>query len=117
MEPYERFEAWKQAYAFSLEAYRVTCGWPTEERYGLISQLRRAAFSAVVNIVEGSSRKGRGEFRRFLDISHASMAECGFILRMAHDLRYLDDGAYAKLAAQRSSAGRLIFLLLRSMGT
>src|SRR5438067_6264923 len=63
------------ALPISLAVYRVTKRFPADERYGLTSQTRRAAFSAAVNIVEGSSRRSAKEFRRFLDISLSSLTE------------------------------------------
>src|SRR5712671_7983901 len=85
MSRYERLHAWRECHELALEIYRVTKAFPSDERYGLTSQLRRAAFSAPVNIVEGSSRKSRKEFRRFLDISLASLTEVGYTLRFARE--------------------------------
>src|SRR5207248_10779342 len=63
------------SHELALAVYRVTKRFPADERYGLTSQTRRAAFSAAVNIVEGSSRRSAKEFRRFLDISLSSLTE------------------------------------------
>jgi four helix bundle protein len=73
--PYERFEAWKVCDELALEVYRVTRSFPKHELYGLTSQARRAAFSAPVNIAEGSAKPGAAEFCRFLNISIASLSE------------------------------------------
>src|SRR5207249_1077593 len=78
MPPYERLKAWQECHKLVLETYRVTKAFPREELYGLTSQARRAAFSAAVNIVEGSAKRGVGEYRRFLDISIGSLAELGY---------------------------------------
>lgn len=86
VEPFERFDAWKACHALALEVYRVTESFPNHERYGLTSQARRAAFSAAANIVEGSAKRGRREFRRYLDISLGSLAEVSYVLRLAEDL-------------------------------
>lgn len=75
MMPYERFEAWKVSHELAVEIYKVTDCWPTCERYQLTSQLRRAALSAPTNIAEGSSKRGRLEFRRYLDIARGSLGE------------------------------------------
>jgi four helix bundle protein len=61
---------------------------PPEELYGLVSQARRAASSSAVNIVEGSTKRGSREFRRFLDISLASLAGLEYVFRLAEDLGY-----------------------------
>ena len=90
MLPYEKLTAWKISYELVLATYRATETFPRHELYGLVSQARRAAFSAP-NIAEGSAK----EFRRFLDIALGSLAELAFILRLARDLGYLTAEALA----------------------
>lgn len=68
-----------------------------------------------MNIVEGSARRGKGEFRRFLEIAFASMAETGYTLRFAKDLGILALDAYTRLETQREAASKVLFFLLRSM--
>src|SRR5258706_15867068 len=65
MAPHKRFVAWQECHKLVLAVYRSTELFPKHELYGLTSQLRRAAFSAAANLVEGASRKGRNEFRHF----------------------------------------------------
>ena len=72
-----------------LETYRATKSFPREELYGLTSQARRAAFSAAVNIVEGSAKHGAREYRRFLDITIGSLAELGYAFRVARELEVM----------------------------
>ncbi len=57
MMPYERFEAWQLAHKLALEIYRTTDDWPSQERYGITIQLRRAALSAPTNIAEGVAKR------------------------------------------------------------
>ena len=71
MVPNERFDAWKKCHELVLAIYTITDAFPADERYGLVSQLRRAAFSAAANIAEGSAKRGWRDFRRYLDISLA----------------------------------------------
>src|SRR6266850_2340243 len=75
MLPYERFQAWKLSYQLTLDVYRLTTSFPKHELYGLTSQSRRAAFSVVANIAEGSAKRGSAEFRRYLDIALGSFSE------------------------------------------
>src|SRR5206468_1790880 len=75
-----------------------------DERYGLTSQTRRAAFSAAVNIVEGSARRSTKEFRRFLDISLSSLSEVGYALRFAHEAGILAEEDWAGLRDVQSRA-------------
>ena len=115
MQPYERFEVWKRAHRLALDVYRYTKSWPAEERYGLTSQIRRSAFSVPVNIVEGSARRGKAEFRKFLDYAFASLAEVGYTLRFAKDLGLIPPEAAERLEVDRADVSRLLFLLMRSM--
>ena len=86
--------------------YKVTWAWPAEERFGLISQARRAASSAASNIVEGSAKRGRGEFARYLDISLGSLSELSYWFLLARDLKFLDATAGAKLDQERDQASK-----------
>src|SRR5687767_2627059 len=87
MQPYERFEAWQFAHKLNLATHRITVSWPVAERYGLTAQVRRCAFSVVANMVEGSAKRGRREFARFLDISIGSLAELSYAFRFAREGR------------------------------
>src|SRR5213592_1950238 len=100
MAPYERFAAWRECHALALEVYRATRAFPKDELYGLTSQARRAAFSAAANIVEGASRKGKNEFRHFLDISLGSLAELEYALEVALALEYIKSDTYAAFDKQ-----------------
>jgi len=92
----ERFEdliAWQQAYAIVIKVYEVTKNFPTDERYGLTQQVRRAAVSIPSNIAEGFGRHSRPDYLRFLDMARGSTYELQTQMRIAHDLRYMDDPA------------------------
>ena len=97
MEPYERFAAGRVCHQLVLDTYAATTEWPSHERYGLVAQPRRAAFSAPANLAEGSAKRGSAEFRRFLDISLGSLAEVGYVLRVARDLGYFGEPAWTLL--------------------
>ena len=114
--PYEKLHAWRECHELALAAYRVTKTFPTDERYGLTSQIRRAAFSAPVNIVEGSSRRSRKEFRRFLDISLSSLSEVGYALRFAHEVGLLDESLWKEMDSHQSRARFLTWRLYRVLG-
>jgi four helix bundle protein len=114
--PYERLHAWRECHELALAVYRATKQFPAEERYGLTSQTRRAAFSAAVNIVEGSARRSTKEFRRFLDIALSSLTEVGYALRFAREAGLLLDAEWAKLNDRQNRARFLTGQLYRSLG-
>lgn len=86
---YRKIIAWQRAHELVLEAYKATRPFPPEERYGLTSQLRRAACSVPANIVEGSSRSSKREYLRFLQIAWGSLKEVEYFLLLARDLECL----------------------------
>ncbi|HYU08017.1 MAG TPA: four helix bundle protein [Gemmatimonadales bacterium] len=115
--PYERLHAWRECHEVAIAVYKATKAFPSDERYGLTSQIRRAAFSAAVNIVEGSARKGRKEFRRFLDIALSSLTEVGYSLRFAKEVGLLDARVWRDLNERHNRARFLTWRLYRAMST
>jgi four helix bundle protein len=116
MQPYEPLDAWRAAHELAVAVHRATDRWPATERYGLTAQVRRAAFSVPLNIVEGRARFGPREFRRFLDIAWGSLAELEYSLRLAQDLGYLTPDAFKSLQVLRDKTAKPLFGLLRSVG-
>jgi four helix bundle protein len=80
-------EVYRIAYRLVIELYRDSAAFPSDERYGLTSQIRRAAVSIPANIAEGFRRAGLGEKAHFLNIAQASLEEVRTLLCLAHDLR------------------------------
>lgn len=112
---FERLDAWHRCHELTLAVYVATRDWPDTERYGLVSQARRAAVSAEANIAEGAAKRGRPEFRRFLDISLGSLSELACLLRIASDLGLLSEGERASLNGIREKAGQVTWRLYESM--
>ena len=107
MQTFKNLLAWQSCHQLVLAVYRVTASWPADERYGLIAQARRAAYSAAANIAEGSAKRGPREFRRFLDISLGSLAELCYLILLARDLGLIAEEAAEALETQRDEAGRI----------
>jgi four helix bundle protein len=113
--PYERFEAWKVCDELAVEVCRVTRSFPKHEQYGLTSQARRAAFSAPVNIAEGSAKPGAAEFCRFLNISIGSLSELAYTLQFCKKLELLAEPDYGRLETLRRRAGFLTWRLYEAI--
>ncbi len=93
MGDYRNLVVWRRSYAFALTIYRCTAEFPADERFGMVSQLRRAATSIAVNIAEGSGRGSDAEQRRFLRMALGSARECSVELLLARDLKYVGPNA------------------------
>jgi four helix bundle protein len=115
MKPYERFEAWQLCHQLTLAIYTVTKTFPNDERYGLVAQARRAAFSSAANIAEGSAKRGVAEFRRYLDIALGSLSEMSYTLRLSSDLGYLSSEDAVHLFTLLERASKVTWGLYQSM--
>ena len=98
MKDFRKLDVWAKAHALTLAIYRVTAGFPTEERYGLTSQLRRAALSIPTNIAEGCGRNSDAELARFAEIAMGSSSEVEYLLLLSRDLNYLNSDTFERLA-------------------
>jgi four helix bundle protein len=116
MRPHHKLEAWNQAVELVTDVYRKTDSFPKEERYGLTSQIRRAAVSIPANIAEGAARFSSKEFARFLSNAQGSASELETELLIAHRLGYLDETNFSQLIYQLERIGRLITGLSKHVG-
>ena len=113
MRPHHKLEAWIKAIQLVTDVYKSSEGFPKEERYGLTSQIRRAAVSIPANLAEGAGRRSSKEFAHFLSNSQGSASELETELIIANRLGYLDETTFAKLISQLERIGRLITGLTR----
>ena len=112
MKNFQNLDLWREAHALTLSIYSATSNFPDSERFGVTSQIRRAAASIPTNIAEGCGRHTETEFARFIDISMGSAKETEYLLILAKDLRYLiiedfDPLMQQTLSIQRMGAGLL----------
>lgn len=108
-------QVWQKAHDLTLEVYRATTNFPDSERFGVVSQLRRATASVPANIAEGFGRRTSKEFLQFLGVANGSLQEVRYFMLLSKDLRYLDDEEYRRLDSQCEAIGRMITALGRSL--
>ena len=106
---------WQTAVQLTLEVYRITESFPTSERFGLTSQLRRAAVSIASNIAEGHARSTRGEYRQFLSIARGSAVEVEVQLFLAEQIGYAQSPMLIKARDYCDAIGRMITKLKRAL--
>ncbi|MCI0356403.1 MAG: four helix bundle protein [Acidobacteria bacterium] len=107
-ETYRDLVAWQRAMALVVQIYRATQAFPTEERYGLTSQLRRAAVSIPSNIAEGKGRYSSGDTIHFMVQARGSLLEVETQVLIARTLGYLSDQDAEGLLQQTAELGRIL---------
>jgi four helix bundle protein len=115
MQDFKNLVTWQKGHELVLEMYSVTQKFPEHERFGLISQLRRAASSIPANIAEGSSRGSDADFARFLQMAVGSASEVEYFLILAKDLKYLEPEAHKRLDQQINEVKRLLIAFLKKL--
>lgn len=98
MKDFRGLKVWEKGHDLTLAVYRATAGFPQQEVYGLISQLRRASSSIPANIAEGCGRNGDAELARFCQIAMGSASEVEYHLLLARDLNFLAENLYEDLS-------------------
>ena len=114
MGDYKKLAVWKRSHDLTLSLDRYSASFPDMERYGLTSQIRRAAVSIVSNIAEGASRHNDRELVRFLQIAHGSACEVECQLLLSRDLGYLKPDSWAALNTDCMEIGGMLNGLIRS---
>jgi four helix bundle protein len=86
---HQKLDVYSFSRSFVLECYKLTRILPSEEKFGMISQIRRAALSVHLNVAEGASRKSEAERKRFYEIARGSLIEIDAAFDIAKELNYL----------------------------
>ena len=108
MQDFRNLKVWQKAHALTLDVYRKTRGFPSEEKFGLTSQLRRSCSSIPANLAEGCGRSGDNDFARFVNIAMGSACEIDYHLLLSRDLEILPDAEYRSLLNQISEVKRML---------
>ena len=108
-------DAWKKSHELVLKIYKITNDFPKEEKYGIISQLRRAASSISANIAEGFSRYHFKDKIRFYYQARGSLTEVQNFLILSRDLNYISREDFEDLGKKTKDIAKLINGLIRSI--
>ncbi len=107
-ESYRSLDTWEKSMRLASTIYAVTASWPDDERYGMTSQIRRAAFSIPSNVAEGHGRLGKAEMRHHLYIAHGSLCEVETLIYLAADLGMLDQERRDSFLADSAEVGSIV---------
>lgn len=115
IQDYRQLEVWQKAMDLVTWVYQETAGFPKEETYGLMNQIRRAVVSVPSNIAEGQGRKTTKEFLHYLSIARGSLLEVQTQLEIARRLNYLLEEPTKRLDQQLGIVVRLLNGLMRAL--
>ena len=105
---YRDLEVWQKAMTLAKRIYQITQKFPSEERFGLTNQLRRAAVSVPSNLAEGHARFGAGEFSRFISITMGSVAELETQILLSSDLGCIRTEIAQDILAELDAIGKML---------
>ncbi|MDT5159229.1 MAG: hypothetical protein QOH51_3586 [Acidobacteriota bacterium] len=112
---YRDLDVWRKAMGLVKAVYIATSSYPSEEKFSLVSQMRRAAVSIPSNLAEGHARYGGGEFKHFISIAMGSVAELETQVILSVDLAYLIENTGRDLLNQLDEVGKMLRGLYRSL--
>lgn len=115
MKDFRNLTVWQKAHQLTLAVYSVTQQFPSDERYGLTSQIRRAATSIPTNIAEGCGYGSDAELKRFLQIAMGSASEVDYQLLLARDLKFISPQDYQPLAQQIDEIKRMLATFIKKL--
>lgn len=117
MQDYHKLIVWKRSLELVKLTYRLTKHFPSNELYGLTSQLKRAVLSVLANIVEGRGKATDKDFLRFLYISNGSLCECQCFYEVAQELDFINKEQFDYIENKRKEVGYLLFKLIHKLET
>lgn len=115
MQDYRQLKVWEKSHQLVLAVYRLTTSFPKEEKFGLVSQMRRCAVSIPANIAEGSGRESGADFARFLQIALGSASELAYYVLLCKDLENITEERYRQMTVAVSEVKRMLTGLIQSI--
>jgi four helix bundle protein len=112
--PFEKLEVWKSSKLLAIKIYKITTSFPDQEKFGIISQMRRAAVSVASNIAEGASRFSRKKQACFSQIAYSSLTELLCQAIITNELSYISDDVYSNLRLDIEKISRMLNSLRKS---
>ena len=112
MQDFRNLEVWRRSYELTLQVYQATRSMPAEEKYGLVSQMRRCSVSIPANIAEGCGRETKADLKRFLHIAMGSASELECQLLLAADLDFMNSDMANDLIKHLTTTKKMLNALI-----
>jgi len=115
MRNYKELKVWEKAHDITLNIYEITKDFPAEEKFGIISQLRRASSSIPTNIAEGCGFNSDKQFVRFLSIALGSASEVDYLIFLALELNFLELEQYNSLNSEIKEVKKMLYVFIEKL--
>jgi four helix bundle protein len=115
MKKVEELDVFKLSHSLTLGVFEITKSFPDEEKFGLVSQMRRAAYSIPMNLMEGAHRLSSREYRQFVGIAKGSTGEMKYQLLLVKDLKYISEDQYSNLKPKYERVSQMLTKLAKSL--
>ena len=113
--PHKKLNVWKESIELARDVYTLTSRFPSEERFGLTSQMRRAVISIPSNVAEGAARRSKKEFKNFVGMAQGSLSELDTQFELAVALGYLNRNDLGGLEERMLKIDKMLSGLIRSL--
>lgn len=115
MHQFKELKVWQKSVELATDVYNSTKNFPSEEKFGLTSQIRRSVVSISSNIAEGAGRKSKKEFKLFLNYAYGSCSELETQLIISKNLGFINEGTIAQLSDSINEIQKMIYSLTNSL--
>ena len=115
MRDFRKLKVWEKGHRLTLDIYNVTVSFPSEELYGLTSQMRRACAAIPANVAEGCGRGSNADLARFLQIALGSASELENHLLLAQDLAFVKPTDYERLSREVTDLKRMLTSFVKNL--
>lgn len=115
MRNFRNYEVWKLSHELTKQIYKVTMSLPKSEKYQIVGQMQRAAYSIPSNFAEGCGRGSDKDFNRFIQIALGSAHELEYFIILSRDLNYIDSTLYEALNENVNTVKRKLYALSKKL--
>jgi len=115
MHKFKELKVWQKSVDLATEIYKMTSSYPNEEKFGLISQMRRCVVSIASNIAEGAGRNTKKDFSNFLSIAYGSCCELNTQLIISYNLNYIHQERFKEIEEDTEEIQKMIFSLKNTL--
>lgn len=110
----EDLQVFKKSHELTVNLYQLTAKFPSNEKFGLVSQIRRSSVSICSNLMEGSHRNHLTEYKQFAGISRGSVGELKYQLLLSKDLNYISEENYHEYRNKINEISKMLYNLIKS---